>query len=184
MKGKDKFIYISGEKERYNNLELARTISESDWVDRDTVIVNCFPDYSASVCQILNHKLSYVNDNELLEQVGLEIPYPTMSQVWDRYTFEYPRFDVYLESWFQRNINSDLKYLFVTNILQGKEYGKISQMLRSRYPATHYRFACVYCDSGTNLVPDYFVKSINQKEQGRILHEWENSNNPNWPAIK
>ena len=83
---------VSFQKEIEDARKLADMIRQDNWVDSETIIVNCSPDYSSIMCQILNHELSKSNRHELLEQLPLEMPYPNMSQVWNRDTAEYEHF--------------------------------------------------------------------------------------------
>lgn len=177
---KNKQIYVTEESESAQIIELITHIKEDSWVDRDTIIVNCFPDYSSILCQKINHKLSHVNDDELLEQIPLEIRYPIMSQVWDRFKAEYVNYEAYLAEWMATNVNSNLKYLFVTSILQGKDYDRVLRSMKNRLEHTQFRLACLYWDETSTTTPDYFVKKVNQEEDGRVLFQWENSKNPNW----
>lgn len=180
MKMTRKFIHVVESLEAAQTEELIKQIKVDGWIDRDTIIVNCFPDYSSILCQKLNHKISYVNDNELLEQIPLEIRYPIMSQVWDRSKAEYVSYDGYLAEWMSINININLKYLFVTSVLQGKDYDKVIRFIKNRLEPGQFRVACMYWDQSTSLIPDYFIKKVNQGEDGRVLFQWENSENPNW----
>jgi hypothetical protein len=165
---------ISYDKEIKDTQILAGKIEKDGWISGDTIIVCCSPDYSSLTCQILNHSLSHLNRNELYDQLFLEMPYPTMSQVWDRDKGEYVFYDRYLARWVVENINNGYQYLFVDSAtLRGKNFSKVKSLLK--IPPTHYRFASLYVRESSLLIPDYYVENINYP-----LFEWENALNPNW----
>lgn len=178
---KSKYYHITYTKEISDTFKLIEKIKEENWVDSATVIVNCMPDYSSIPCQIINHKLSYLNQNELFEQISLELPYPVMSQVWDRQAFKYEQFDRYLLEWVSGNIGYYYKYLFITsNITTGKSLFNIGSILRSKIGRENYRFGTLYLDKDAKYKPDYYAEEFSANEKGNILFEWENSQNPNW----
>lgn len=165
-------------KEIQDSKALAKLIGLNGWVDSDTIIVNCSPDYSSIMCQIVNHELSYINRNELFEQVFLEMPYPTMNQVWNRDKAEFQNFEFYLKSWIQNYVSKDYKYLFLdSGTLRGKNFSKVHSALRGRAEA---RFGCLYLQDDSIFKPDYFVEKFNFNNQGGLIFEWENPKNPNW----
>src|SRR4029078_13306813 len=125
IKQMDKYFFISREKELEDIEKLAKIIREDDWIDQDTVIVNCSPDYSSIVCMLLNHKLSHLNKNELFYQVKLEMPYPNMIQVWND-VGDIQHFDLYLKEWQKTHLSKSFKYLFVdSGTLRGKNFNKV-----------------------------------------------------------
>lgn len=174
-----KYFNISKEKEFQDSKRLADLIIKDDWIDKDTIIVVCSPDYSGICCQVINHKLSYTFNHELLDQLYLEMPYPTMSQIFNMETSEYQPYDRYLKDWINSNIHSGFKYLFIDSATcRGKNFAKLKSVLRG--DSENFKFASVYLQDDSIFIPDYFIQKFNQKEQGGILFEWENPNNPNW----
>ena len=173
-----KLYHITYSKELHDTLKLIELINSDKWIDSNTILVTCSPDYSSNVTQLINHKLSYLNFNELYEQLFLELPYPVMNQVWDRETQQYVNFDKYLISWIARYIKSDFKYLFIDSAtLSGRNFSKIKMALRDKVEA---RFASIYLQEGSKFTPDYFAEQFNKDVKGGIIFEWENADNKNW----
>lgn len=177
---KTNYYLIRQEKETIDLQKLRDIIKNNKWLDANTVIVTCCPDYSGIGSQILNHGLSHLNRNELFEQVSLEIPYPNTNQVFNRNTFEYEVFDKYLVEWVNKNMSTDFKYLFFdSGTLTGKNFNKISQILRTK-GELDYRFASLYVQDDSVFTPDYYVEKFNFEKDGGLLFYWENFDNPNW----
>ena len=168
---KSKVIYISSEAEILNNIKLLEKIKESGFVNKDTVLVNCQPQFSSSLSQFTNHKLSHLAGNRLLEQLTLEIPLKGMNQILDPETFEYQYFELYLQRWIKKYVGPDLTYLFLTNIMHNSLYNRIVSHMKASEAG--FRTAAVYVSTESVLQPDFYV----EKTDGRILFEWENSDN-------
>jgi hypothetical protein len=165
---------ISYDKEIKDTHAIALQIEKDGWMSRDTIIVCCSPDYSSLTCQILNHSLSHLNGNELYDQLSLEMPYPTMSQIWDREKGEYILFDRYLAQWVAHNIHNGYHYLFVDSAtLRGRNFSKVKSLLK--ISPSNYRFASLYLQEDSIFTPDYYVERIDKP-----IFEWENPLNPNW----
>lgn len=173
----NKYFFIPYEKEKLDTITLVNQIAKSDWIDKDVTIINCSPDYSSIVTQIVNHKLSYLNKNETFEIIDLPMPYPTMSQVWDNIDKEYYQFNKYLAEWVRRYIQKTAKYLFIdSGTLRGQNFTKVKNAIKGKLEPEQYRFASLYLHSDSIFEPDFYVEKFN----GGLLFEWENSNNPNW----
>ena len=169
---------IAMEKEIEDSIKLSDLIEKDNWIDSDTVIVNCSPEYSSIVCQIVNHRLSRINGNELFEQLYIEMPYPNMNQVWNKETGEYETFEAYLNSWTRTYLNKDYKYLFIdSGTLRGKNFTKVKTSLKGKVDA---RFATLYLQDDSIFTPDYTVEKFNFNNQGGLIFSWENPKNPNW----
>lgn len=179
---KNRYYFVTYDKELRDTLSLLKRIKESGWVDDSVTIVNCAPLYSGRICQVLNHKLSYLNENELFEQVDLEIPYPNMSQVWNVEEKEFQLFESYVDKWIKTHIRKDRKYLFVDLCICGdtRNLHKLKMIIKKVLEPDNYRFATLYLNSSSAFAPDYFVQEINFNEKEGILFEWENIDNPNW----
>lgn len=176
-----KYFYVSYEKELADSKALITNIAGDGWVDNFTVIVNCSPDYSSRLTQLVNHKLSYLNNHDLYEVINLEMPYPTMSQVWDAIDKQYYPYEKYIAEWVRRNIITHTKYLFVeSGTLRGKNATVVRNALRPRIEPSTYRFASLYLQSDSIFTPDYYLEKFDKEKQGGLLFEWENVNNPNW----
>lgn len=180
MKRMNKYFFINREKEAFDTQELAEKIKKENWIDQDTIIVNCSPDYSSSLSMIMNHKLSHLNENELFAKVGMEMPYPNMNQVWNE-RMEPQLFDLYLKDWNKKYLNKSNKYLFLnTSTLRGKNFNKIKLTIKEYLEPESYRFASLYVQSSSIFKPDYFVEEFDFNKQGGLLFWWENESNPNW----
>ncbi len=177
----NKYFYISSEKEKWDTSKLIRMIDESGWVANDTILVNCSPDYSSIITQHINHRLSYLNSNELFEVIDLEMPYPTMSQVWDRVEKEYQTYIKYLSTWVYKHLKKDNQYLFIdSGTCRGSNFARLKAMINGRIDEANYRTASLYLQSDSIFTPDFYVEKFDKEKQGGLLFEWENLNNPNW----
>lgn len=180
MKEKSKYFEISLEKERDDTASLLHMIKEDGWIDSSTIIVNCSPDYSSRLSQTINHQLSVINKNELLEQIELEMPYPNTNQIWNKQEKEYQSFDSYLKRWVATNIFTN-KFLFVdAGTLRGKNFNKVKLSVRPRLENELFRFASLYIQDDSIFIPDYYIETFNKEKHGGLLFEWENPLNPNW----
>lgn len=170
--------HISYVKERFDTMKLVEIIEKDSWIDSNTILVTCSPDYSSNVSQILNHKLSYLNRNELYENIPLEMPYPIMSQVWDRETSEVIGWDRYLLQWVNKYINPTFKYLFIDSAtLRGKNFSRVNSVVKTK---ADVKFASLYLQDDSIFIPDYYVEKFSKEKKGGLIFEWENSDNPNW----
>lgn len=167
---------IGLDKELADSKRLSLLIGEDKWIDSHTIIVCCSPDYSSLTCQLLNHSLSHLNKNELYDQLFMEMPYPTMSQVWDRNSGDYIYYDRYLTKWVVENIRDGYKYLFVDSaVLRGKNFSKVKASLSNKIDSSKVRFASLYVQENSVFTPDYYVEKVDSP-----IFEWENPLNPNW----
>jgi hypothetical protein len=181
MKKKEsKYFNISLEKEYNDTQTLIGKIRGDGWFSPSTIIVNCSPDYSSRLTQVLNHGLSDMNRHELYEQIDLAMPYPNCNQVWNNLTKNYEVFDTYLKNWINENVYP-CNFLFVdSGTLRGKNFNKLKLSLRMRLENENFRFASLYVQDDSILIPDYYVETFNKQEQGGLLFHWENPLNPNW----
>lgn len=178
---KNNYFYISHEKETVDSGKLIKQIADSNWLTKDTILINCSPDYSSRVTQLVNHKLSFLNKNELYEVVDLPMPYPIMNQIWDNLEKNFIQFEKYLAEWVRKYITSNDKYLFIdSGTLRGKNFSRVKQAIRYKLEPDSYRFASLYLQSDSIFTPDFYVETFNKATQGGLLFEWENTNNPNW----
>lgn len=173
----DNYYKIGMEKEIKDSYKLADIIMRDNWVDNETVIVNCSPDYSSIVCQIVNHHLSSNNNHELREQLLLEMPYPTMSQIWNKDTGEWELFSKYLPLWVTK-LDRSCKYLFIDSAtIRGKNFSLLRTNILNK---VDYKLASLYVEESSLLIPDYYVEKFSQSSKGGLIFEWENPLNPNW----
>ncbi len=168
--------FISIEKEVVDSYKLADIIMRDGWIDEDTIIVNCSPDYSSLTCQLVNHRLSSNNNHELYEQITLEMPYPIMSQIWNNDSREWEDFNKYLPLWVNKLSRSN-KYLFIDSAtIRGKNFSLVKTNMLGKFD---YKLASLYVEENSLVIPDYYSEIFSQKEGG-LIFEWENPLNPNW----
>jgi hypothetical protein len=175
------YFRIPFQKEVEDAKKLAGIIKKDEFMDGNTLIVTCSPDYSSISSQIINHELSKDNSHELYEQLFMEMPYPTMSQVYNREMGTYELYDRYLQFWMKNYIDSSSRYLFFdTGVLRGKNFAKLKLSLKDRIEKERIRFACLYLQEESAFIPDYYVEKFSFEKQGGLIFEWENPLNPNW----
>lgn len=175
------YFYVTNEKETMDTNKLVSQIRDSGWISPELILINCSPDYSSRVTQILNHGLSYLNNNELYEVRDLNMPYPNMVQVWDQEDRCYKQYIRYLADWARRNISSGEKYIFVdSGTLRGVNFTRLRSIIKGKVDEDSYRFATLYLQDNSIFTPDFYVEKFNKEKQGGLLFEWENVNNPNW----
>ena len=171
-------MLVTINKEVEDSISLAEMLAKDPWIDSDVILVNCSPDYSSLMCQVVNHRLSRKNGHELFEQLPMEMPYPTMNQVWNKETICYETFDSYLREWIIRYVSKDYKYLFLdSGTIRGKNFSKVKTLTKDR---AECRFGCLYLQDDSIFTPDYFVEKFSFNNQGGLIFEWENPKNPNW----
>lgn len=176
-----KYFMITPEKESNDIIKLSEGIKNDGWIDSNTVIVNCSPEYSSRLTQELNHRLSHLNKNELYEQVNLEMPYPNTNQVYDPQSHTYVLFDRYLKEWVNNQISNSYKYLFVSSAtLRGKNFNKVRLSVKPFLDSENFMFVSLYMQSSSIFEPDFYVEKFDKEKQGGLLFHWENINNPNW----
>lgn len=168
----NKYQTISYEKELVDSQRLIEIIKESKWVAPNMVIVNCFPEYSSRLTQLVNHKLSYLNKNELFEVIDLQMPYPNMAQVWNPCDRKYQSFYNYMTDWSRMNLFSTNNYLFVST---SENLSVIRPFLKIKMEPDDFRMASLYIRE-IDPEPDFWIEKCNKT----LLFEWENMDNPNW----
>jgi hypothetical protein len=175
------YFFINYQKEVSDIQRVCNQIKESNWMDKDTYIVNCSPDYSSTFSMHVNHKLSYLNNNELYDRLDLEMPYPVMNQVWNMYEKRYETYDQYLKYWAAKHLENGSKYLFLdSGTIRGLNFEKVRLSIRGILEPDQYRFGTLYKEKNSIFKPDFFAEEYDFKLQGGLLFEWENSDNPNW----
>lgn len=180
-RNQNKYFYISENKEIVDTSTLIGEIKNEGWISSSTIIVNCSPDYSSRLVQAINHRLSYLNNDELFECIPLEMPYPNMNQIYNTFTKSYEFFDRYLADWVRQHISKQNNYLFIdSGTLRGKNFNKVKTFIKPKLEPENYRFASLYVQSTSIFIPDYYIEMFNKEEQGGLLFSWENVNNPNW----
>lgn len=165
---------VSYPDEKLGSDTLINKITETNWLKPDTILVNCFPEYSSRLTYLLTHKLSYLNNNELYEVVDLKMPYRTMVQVWDSDDMTYKMYGNYLADWIRKNIHSSQRYLFVA-LDAFNPFQKLKSILKGKIESENIRFATMFKPQESNFLPDIFAHEY----EGILLLQWENIDNPN-----
>lgn len=169
--------YILFEKELADSLRLVERIKQDKWVDNNTLLVNCFPEYSSILTQLINHRLSSVNNNELFEVINLPMPYTSMSQVWDQEDRNYKIYIKFLAEWTRKYISKHYKYLFIGYKMNNSNFARLRSMLKGKLELDNYRLAIQYVKKDLGFPfpnPDYFAEEY----ENDIIFQWENMNNP------
>jgi len=176
---KNKYKLITLEKEIVDTKKLIEIIKVSGWIKSDMIIINCFPEYSSRLCQSLNHGLSILNKDELFEVINLPMPYPNMVQVWDIDDKVYKFYTRYLTEWAQKYITCHDNYLFTSLDFSTSNFTSVKAMVRSKMENEQYRFATLYKEKNSILVPDFYIEDFDETKE-ELAFQWENLNNPNW----
>lgn len=164
---------ITPEGELAHSLYLIDSIIQDKWINNNTILVNCAPEYSSRVVQLANHKLSYLNNNELYEVLTLELPQKDMKQIWSSYETEYQMFDRYLKIWLDKYIVYNMQYLFITNSIEtGRTLNKIKLSIKT----DNCKFASVYLNRDSTFIPDYHSRQYSEDREGKLTLFWENTN--------
>jgi hypothetical protein len=139
-------------------IELLRPI-----VKKNTIIVNCSPDYSSIISQQIIH--AYF-DNPL-QMVNFEMPFP-------KTPFEqlYPK----ICADFAINLCPTNEYIFIdSGVLRGKNYSTLDySMFIHALKDIKYTFASLYVQDNAVFTPQFYVETFNKKKQGMLLFWWEN----------
>jgi hypothetical protein len=148
---------------------------DSKWMNSDVIIVNCAPRYSSRLTQLVNHKTSYLNKNQLYDQIDLDIPLEGENQVWCSDEKEYIPFDRYLANWVRKHSQFNNKYLFVSNcVFTGKHFNKIRLSIKDNVGLDNFKFLCLRLCSDSIIKPDFFYQMFT-KDNSPIFF-WENKN--------
>lgn len=173
------YVTFDKEIEVYN--KLIESIRLDEFVDSNTILVNCSPEYSSILTQLANHKLSHLNSNELFYQIPLEMPFPVMSQVYNKETGEIEIFDKYLIRWGISKLYRTYKYLFLSSAtLSGKSLRQVQLAVKTRLDSDNFRFAVAFHNEKSIFNPHY----IGTTYEDTVTFQWENMNNPNKNGAK
>jgi|688.fasta_scaffold52041_13 hypothetical protein len=155
-----KYFEISRVKEFWDIKNLIRILSPQ--IKKNTVIVNCSPDYSSIISQQVIH--AYF-DNPL-PMVNFDMPFPNSP------------FELEYESHcrdFVSTMDVNNHYVFIdSGVLRGYNFKVLSDALKTFQG--EYHFACLYMQDDAIFTPDFYVEKFNKKGQGMLLFYWENSN--------
>jgi hypothetical protein len=167
--------FIEHLRELSDSNYLIQELINSNWMDKNVILVNCSPQYSSRLTQLINHKTSYLAGNQLYEQINLELPTEIQGQIWSYDEKEYLPFDRYLNDWIRKHIiPSNSKYLFITNtIFTGRNLNKVRLLIKSKLELEDYRFLSLYSHESSVLKPDFCIKKFNNDPP---VFFWENKN--------
>lgn len=159
----EKYFRISREKE-YKDIkkliELLRPI-----ITKDTIIINCSPDYSS----IINQQVIHAYYDNPLQMCPFDMPFPNteFEKVYPSYCKE-----------FAEKLEPNTHYIFIdSGILRGRNFKTLYNNLELHtHKSTNYHFACLYCQDDAIFNADYCVDWFNREEDGMLLFWWESEN--------
>ena len=170
-----KDFYISESKELSDINKLVDIIKQDDWVDGETTIVVCSPEYSSIICQILCHRLSYLRKYVPLDLDFLEMPYPGGQGLSDA------GYEQLIHQFATRYKNKLNKLLFIdSGVLRGRNYTTLKRIMSSYMSNILTKYACVYKQQDSIFEPDYCVETFDFEQDGGLTFWWEDPNNPYW----
>ena len=121
-------FFISPVKEIDDIYQLIKILEQDKWVTEGSVptIVVCSPEYSSIICQILSHKLSYLNKHIPLDLEFLDMPYPGGEEFSDE---EYKN---HIKMFANEFRNENKKLLFIdSGVLRGKNFTTLKTELEN-----------------------------------------------------
>ena len=156
-------FYITPQKEYRDIHNLIVIIEKSNWVDSNTVIVACSPEYSSGMSQIINHKLSHFNNYVPFDMDFLEMPYPGQ----ELYSNEQYVDD--LEDFGRKYVNTDKKLLFIdSGVLRGKNFTTLDNVMEEYLKPYQKKYATLYKQSNSIFEPDYLVQEFDFNKDGGL----------------
>jgi hypothetical protein len=168
-------FYIDTVKEMADINILIDTIKQDDWVDGETTLVVCSPEYSSIICQVMCHKLSYLREYVPLDLDFLEMPYPGGQGLSNA------RYEQLIHQFAQRYKNKLNKLLFVdSGVLRGQNFTTLKNIIGMYISGVLTRYACVYKQRNSIFEPDYYVEDFDFEKDGGLTFWWEDPNNPYW----
>lgn len=171
------YFKVGYEKELEDTQALATQIQEDGWIDSNTVIVVCSPEYSSLACQLINHKLSPLNNHEPFDMDTLEMPYPGEHKL----TEEDYRYECRHLAGKHMHTKSKKLLLIDSGVLRGSNFAILKEELGYFFREHQLKFASLYVQDDSKFEPDYYVEKFNFEKDGGLLFWWENENNPFWP---
>ena len=171
------YFKISYEKELHDVEALSQIIEQDGWIDSNTTIVVCSPEYSSLACQIINHRLSPLNNHEPYRMDFLEMPYPGEEQLTEE------QYRAHCRSLASRHMDSKSEKLLLidSGVLRGSNFTILEEELGYFFERDQLRFASLYMQDDSKFTPEYCVEKFNFDRDGGLLFWWENENNPFWP---
>jgi hypothetical protein len=167
--------FVSLEQENTHSNYLIQNLINSGWLQPDTVLVNVVPEYSSRLTQLINQKTSFLNRNELFEQINLSVPPKGMSQVYSYEAKAYITFDKYLLEWVNRYVTPSSRFLFIKDTtFTGRSLNKIRLVLKSKLEEIdQMRFLSLYCQQDSVLVPDFVHRKF--EKENPPVYFWQNT---------
>lgn len=172
-----KDFFIDQQKEQQDIEKLYQLIKDDGWVDGKTIIVVCSPEYSSIICQILCHRLSYLNNYVPMDLEFLEMPYPGGEEFTDK------QYERHINSFAKRVAGwvNPRKLLFVdSGVLRGQNFTTLKRVMNQYMFPELMKYACVYKQADSIFEPDYCVETFDFEKDGGLTFWWEDPNNPYW----
>lgn len=167
------YFNIDREKEYKDTLNLIAKLESSNWVDDKLIIVVCSPEYSSMVCQLINHKLSYLNNNKPFDMEFLEMPYPNEE------TLSKSEYSLLCKELADKYKDSDRKLLLIdSGCLRGSNFTTLKKYLIGS--VLNFKFGCLYIQTNSIFEADFYVEKFDFEKDGGLMFWWENENNPYW----
>ena len=168
-------FYISESKELSDIDKLVDIIKQDGWIDGETTIVVCSPEYSSIICQILCHRLSYLRQYVPLDLDFLEMPYPGGQGLSNA------RYEQLIHQFACKHKNKLNKLLFIdSGVLRGQNYTTLKRIMSNYMSNILTKYACVYKQQDSIFEPDYCVETFDFEQDGGLTFWWEDPNNPYW----
>lgn len=171
----NRYFYINQEKEKADTEKLSALISSSNWVDKNTIIVVCSPEYSSALCQHVNHQVCRANKNVPLPMYFLDMPYPGGEE------YSYMEYNHMLSKLGESLHGTNKKALLLdSGVLRGMNFTIAKQVLSKYTHSDQVRYGCLYKQETSIFEPDYYVQSFDFVVDGGLLFWWENQKIPYW----
>jgi hypothetical protein len=154
-----KYFKVNRKKEKKDIEKLIKLLKPI--ITKDTVIVNCSPDYSSIISQQVIH--AYF-DNPLT-MINFEMPFPNTP-----FELKYPEYC----RRFTLNLLRNKHHVFIdSGVLRGRNFKTLYDTLVD-FSYTNFTFASLYVQDDAIFTPEYYVEEFNRKDEGMLLFWWEN----------
>lgn len=173
----ENIFFINQQKETEDINILIDMLKQDKWVTEGQapVIVVCSPEYSSTICLLLSHKLSYLNNYVPLDLEFIDMPYPGGEDLTkEDYIAHLNDFGFKFQS-----VNK--KLLFIdSGVLRGKNFTILKEELEKYIDTSLMKFGCLYKQSDSIFSPDFCVQTFDFELDGGLTFWWEDPKNPYW----
>lgn len=158
---RNKYFRISREKEYKDIQTLIKMLKPI--VTKDTIVVNCSPDYSSIISQQVIH--AYFDNPLCMECFNMPFPNTEFEKVYDKHCEE-----------FAKTLEPNTHYIFIdSGILRGRNFKTLYEnLLLYADNSIEFDFACLYSQDDAIFGADYCVQFFNKEKDGMLLFWWEN----------